>query len=102
MAVLGAIVFGLATPSEAAAIGALGGLVLAASYRALTWERPKESVYLTVRTSAMVCWLLVGSWNFASVFSYLGGEGLIADSVLGPALSPTAVLIPHPKRKSGW
>ena len=46
LAVLGAILFGLATPSEAAAIGALGGLVLAAAYRALTWERLRESVYL--------------------------------------------------------
>ena len=56
--VLGAILMGLATPSEAAAIGALGGLALALCYRALTWERLRESVYLTVKTSAMVCWLL--------------------------------------------
>jgi tripartite ATP-independent transporter DctM subunit len=93
LCVLGAIVFGFATPSEAAAIGALGGLVLAAAYRALTWERLKESVYLTVRTSAMVCWLFVGSWTFASVFAYLGGEGLIADFVVGLNLSPLAFLI---------
>jgi tripartite ATP-independent transporter DctM subunit len=93
LSVLGAIVFGLATPSEAAAIGALGGLVLAAAYRALTWERLKESVYLTVRTSAMVCWLFVGSWTFASVFAYLGGEELIADFVIGLNLSPLAFLL---------
>ena len=74
LSVLGAILFGLATPSEAAAIGALGGLVLAIAYRGLTWQRLQESVYLTVRTTAMVCWLFVGSWTFASVFSYLGGE----------------------------
>ena len=49
--VLGAILFGLATPSEAAAVGALGGLVLAAAYRALTWVRLKEAVFLTARTS---------------------------------------------------
>ena len=71
---LGAILFGLATPSEAAAVGALGGIVLAVVYRALTWERLREAVYLTVRTSAMVCWLFVGSWTFSSVFSYLGGH----------------------------
>ncbi|TWG97916.1 tripartite ATP-independent transporter DctM subunit [Mesorhizobium sp. J18] len=93
MAVLGAIVFGLATPSEAAAIGALGGLLLAAAYGALTWERLKESVYLTVRTSAMVCWLFVGSWTFASVFSYLGGEDLIAEFVVGLELSPLTFLL---------
>ena len=93
LAVLGAIVFGLATPSEAAAIGALGGLVLAAAYGALTWDRLKESVYLTARTSAMVCWLFVGSWTFASVFAYLGGEQLIADFVIGLDLSPLAFLL---------
>ncbi|MCB1906453.1 MAG: TRAP transporter large permease subunit [Rhodocyclaceae bacterium] len=93
LSVLGAILFGLATPSEAAAIGALGGLVLALVYRALTWARMKEAVFLTARTSAMVCWLFVGSWTFSSVFSYLGGEGLIKDFVLGLDLSPLTFLI---------
>ena len=93
LAVLGAILFGLATPTEAAAVGSAGGLVLAASYRSLTWERLKESVYLTVRTSAMVCWLFVGSWTFSSVFSYLGGEKLIEEFVLGMNLSPVTFLI---------
>lgn len=93
LSVLGAILFGLATPSEAASVGALGGLVLAAAYRALTWERLKESVYLTVRTSAMVCWLFVGSWTFASVFSYLGGHSVIEEFVLGLGLTPIMFLI---------
>ncbi|TCT10019.1 tripartite ATP-independent transporter DctM subunit [Tepidamorphus gemmatus] len=93
LSVLGAILFGLATPSEAAAVGALGGLLLAAIYRSLTWDRLKESVYLTVRTSAMVCWLFVGSWTFSSVFSYLGGEKLIEEFVLGLELSPLMFLI---------
>ncbi|MCG8354256.1 MAG: TRAP transporter large permease subunit [Kiloniellales bacterium] len=93
LAVLGAILFGLATPSEAASMGALGGLLLAAAYRALTWERLKESVYLSVRTSAMVCWLFVGSWTFASVFSYLGGHDLIEHWVLGMNLSPLWFLL---------
>ena len=53
--ILGSILFGLATPSEAASIGALGGIVLAFAYRAMTWQRMRESVYLTVRTTAMVC-----------------------------------------------
>ncbi|MEL6336400.1 MAG: TRAP transporter large permease subunit [Pseudomonadota bacterium] len=92
-AVLGAILFGLATPSEAAAMGALGGLVLAVAYRSLTWERLRESVYLTMRTSAMVCWMFVGSWTFASVFSYLGGEGLIEEFVLGLNMTPIQFLI---------
>jgi tripartite ATP-independent transporter DctM subunit len=93
LAVLGTILFGLATPSEAAAIGALGGLALAAAYRALTWQRLRESVYLTVRTTAMVCWLFVGSWTFASVFSYLGGEQIITDFVTGLDIPPLAFLI---------
>lgn len=93
LSVLGAILFGLATPSEAAAVGALGGLLLAAGYRTLTWIRLKESVYLTVRTSAMVCWLFVGSWTFASVFSYLGGHDIIKDFVLSMNLSPLMFLI---------
>src|SRR5690606_32873832 len=93
LAVLGSILFGFATPTEAAAVGALGGLVLAVLYRALTWQRLKESVYLTVRTSAMVCWLFVGSWTFASVFSYLGGERLISGFVLVLDLIPVTFMI---------
>ncbi|TIO08308.1 TRAP transporter large permease subunit [Mesorhizobium sp.] len=93
LAVLGAILFGFATPSEAAAIGALGGIVLAAAYRALTWQRLKESVYLTARTTAMVCWLFVGSATFASVFAYLGGQQLISDFVTGLDMSPLMFLI---------
>jgi len=93
LSVLGAILFGLATPSEAASMGALGGLFLAAAYRALTWDRLKESVYLTVRTSAMVCWLFVGSWTFSSVFSYLGGHDLIKEWVVALNLSPIMFLI---------
>ena len=93
LAVLGSILFGLATPSEAASVGALGGLALAAAYRALTWQRLRESVYLTMKTTAMVCWLFVGSWTFSSVFSYLGGDQLISEFVRGLDLSPLAFLI---------
>jgi len=93
LAVLGAILFGLATPTEAAAVGATGSLVLAASYRTLNWQMLKESVYLTMRTSAMVCWLFVGSWTFSSVFSYLGGHDVIQEFVIGLNLSPVMFLI---------
>ncbi|HUG61500.1 MAG TPA: TRAP transporter large permease subunit, partial [Methylomirabilota bacterium] len=93
VAVLGAILGGWATPSEAAAVGALGGLVLAIGYRALTWQRLRESVYLTVRTTAMVCWLFVGSWTFSSVFSYLGGEQIITEFVTSLDISPLTFLI---------
>jgi tripartite ATP-independent transporter DctM subunit len=93
LAVLGTILFGLATPTEAASIGALGGLVLAVAYRALTWDRLRESVYLTVRTTAMVCWLFVGSWTFSSVFSYLGGEQVINEFVTGLDITPLQFLL---------
>ena len=91
--VLGTILAGIATPAEAAGVGSLGGLVLAGLYRALTWQRLKEAVYLTARTSAMVCWLFVGSWTFASVFSYLGGHGLIEHWVVSADLGPVGFLI---------
>ena len=93
LAVLGSIMFGLATPTEAAAVGAFGAMVLAAGYRALTWGRLKEAVYLTARTSAMVCWLFVGSSTFASVFAYLGGEEIIKNFVVGLEMSPLVFMI---------
>jgi tripartite ATP-independent transporter DctM subunit len=93
LAVLGSILFGLATPTEAASIGALGGMLLAIAYRAMTFGRLRESVYLTVRTTAMVCWLFVGSYTFSSVFSYLGGEHLISEFVQGLDLTPLQFLL---------
>lgn len=93
LAVLGSILFGLATPSEAASVGAFGSIILAASYKELTWKRLRDSVYLTTRTSAMVCWLFVGSWTFSSVFSYLGGHHVIEEFVIGLNLSPVAFLV---------
>jgi tripartite ATP-independent transporter DctM subunit len=93
LAVLGAILFGLATPSEAAAVGALGSLVLAAAYNSLTFRRLKEAVYLTARTSAMVCFLFIGSWTFSSVFSYLGGHEVIEHWVIAANLNAVTFLI---------
>jgi len=72
--VLGTILGGFATPAEAAGVGAFGSLVLAYFYKTLTWKSFKESVFLTAKTSAMIMWLFIGSWTFASVFSYLGGH----------------------------
>jgi tripartite ATP-independent transporter DctM subunit len=91
--VLGAILMGLATPTEAASVGAAGALLLAAGYRALTWDRLKEAVYLTCRTSAMVCFLFIGSWNFSSVFSYLGGEQVVKEAMLALPLNTVTFLI---------
>ncbi len=93
LGVLGSIVFGLATPSEAAAIGSLGGLLLAIGYRQLTWQRMKESVFLTARTTAMVCWLFVGSALFSAVFALLGGQEIINNWVLSLGLTKTQFLL---------
>jgi tripartite ATP-independent transporter DctM subunit len=93
LAVLGAILFGLATPHEAAGIGALGGILLAAGYRALTWQRMKEAVFLTARSTAMVCWLFVGSWIFSSVFSLLGGHHVVEQWFASFNLSPLQFLL---------
>ncbi|MEL6118053.1 MAG: TRAP transporter large permease subunit [Pseudomonadota bacterium] len=93
MLVLGSILGGLATPAEAAAMGALGGLVLAGLYRSLNWTKVKESVFLTAKATAMVCWLFVGSWTFASIFSYLGGHDVIETWVVAMNLEPWQFLV---------
>jgi len=93
MAVLGSIVFGLATPTEAAAMGSMGGLLLAAAYRKLNYTVLQESVYLTAKTSAMVCWLFVGSSIFSAAFALLGGQELINTWVLGMDLTPMEFMI---------
>jgi len=93
LAVLGTIVFGLATPTEAAAMGSLGGLLLAAAYRRLNYVVLRESVYLTAKTSAMVCWLFVGSSIFSAAFALLGGQEIINNWVLGMDLTPLQFMI---------
>jgi TRAP-type mannitol/chloroaromatic compound transport system permease large subunit len=93
LAVLGSIVFGLATPTEAAAVGAFGGFILAAAYRQLNMTVVKESVFLTAKTSAMVCWLFVGSAIFSAAFALLGGQELVEQWVLSMNLSKTQFLL---------
>ncbi|HLM39793.1 MAG TPA: TRAP transporter large permease subunit [Microvirga sp.] len=93
LSVLGAIFFGIATPTEAAAVGALGSLLLAGAYRSLSFAKLRESVILTARTSAMVCWLFVGSFIFSSIFAFLGGHQPIENFVTGLNLSPFWFLI---------
>ncbi|HEV7266951.1 MAG TPA: TRAP transporter large permease subunit [Falsiroseomonas sp.] len=91
--VLGSIIMGLATPSEAAAMGSLGSIVLAIVYRAFTWQKLKESVFLTARTSAMVCWLFIGSYIFSSVFGYLGGQSVVEEFVKSLPLNSFTFLL---------
>jgi TRAP-type mannitol/chloroaromatic compound transport system permease large subunit len=111
LAVLGSIVFGFATPSEAAAVGAFGGLLLAVGYRYVTHQREvgrgaavgvtmrdmgeilKDSSFLTAKTTAMVCWLFVGSAIFSAAFALLGGQEIIERWVLSLGLSPIQFMI---------
>jgi len=93
LSVLGTIVFGLATPTEAAAVGSLGGFLLAFAYKQLNMTVVKESVFLTAKTSAMVCWLFVGSSIFSAAFALLGGQELIERWVLSLGLSKIQFLL---------
>jgi TRAP-type mannitol/chloroaromatic compound transport system permease large subunit len=116
LAVLGSIVFGLSTPSEAAAVGGFGGFVLAAIYRFIGFWREappsgpsvgpvawktvkqlgnilKESSFLTAKTSAMVCWLFVGSGIFSAAFALLGGQEVIEKWVLSLDMTPVQFMI---------
>ncbi len=93
LAVLGSIVFGFATPTEAAAMGALGGIILAVAYRRFNYGMLRESAHLTTKTTAMVCWLFVGSSIFSAAFALLGGQEIINTWVLGMNLTPVQFMI---------
>jgi TRAP-type mannitol/chloroaromatic compound transport system permease large subunit len=91
--VLGVILFGITTATESAAVGAAGAFLLAFQARTLDWKRTKEAVFLTAKTTAMVCWLFVGSALFSGVFAILGGQALVERWVLSLDLSPLQFMI---------
>jgi len=91
--VLGSILMGLATPSEAAAMGSFGGFVLAIAYGRFNWTMLKEAVFLCAKTSAMVCWLFVGSGIFAAAFALLGGQEIINAWVQSLDMSPVQFML---------
>jgi TRAP-type mannitol/chloroaromatic compound transport system permease large subunit len=93
LGVLGSIIVGLATPTEAAAMGSFGGFVLAAAYKQLNFTVVKESVFLTAKTSAMVCWLFIGSNTFAAAFALLGGQEIINAWVKSMDMTPTQFML---------
>jgi len=110
IAVLGSIVFGFATPTEAAAVGAFGGFLLTIIYRFINHMRVdraraaavtvkdvgeilKDSSFLTAKTTAMVCWLFVGSSIFSAAFALLGGQEIINSWVLSMDLTPLQFMI---------
>jgi TRAP-type mannitol/chloroaromatic compound transport system permease large subunit len=91
--VLAVILFGITTATESAAVGAAGAYLLAIQARTLTWQRVKESVFLTAKTTAMVCWLFVGSALFSAVFAILGGQSLVEQWVLSLNMSPLQFML---------
>ncbi|WP_026617644.1 TRAP transporter large permease [Ensifer aridi] len=91
--VLAVILFGITTATESAAVGAAGAFLLALQARTLNWQRTKEAVFLTAKTTAMVCWLFVGSALFSAVFAILGGQALIEQWVLALDLTPVQFMI---------
>lgn len=91
--VLGVILFGITTATESAGVGAAGAFLLALQAGTLDWKRTKEAVFLTAKTSAMVCWLFVGSALFSGVFAVLGGQALVEQWVLSLNMSPVQFMI---------
>ena len=91
--VLGVILFGITTATESAGVGAAGAFLLAVQARTLDWKRTKEAVFLTAKTTAMVCWLFVGSALFSGVFAILGGQALVEQWVLSLNMSPVQFMI---------
>ncbi len=91
--VLGVILFGLTTATESAAVGAAGAFLMAWQAKSLNFQKIKEAVFLTAKTTSMVCWLFVGSALFSAVFALLGGQSLIEQWVLGMNLTPIQFLL---------
>ena len=91
--VLGVILFGITTATESAGVGAAGAFLLAVQARTLDWKRTKEAVFLTAKTTAMVCWLFVGSALFSGVFAILGGQALLEGWVLSLNMSPITFML---------
>ncbi|NDF45417.1 MAG: TRAP transporter large permease subunit [Betaproteobacteria bacterium] len=91
--VLGVILLGITTATESAAVGAAGAFLMAWSTGSLTFERTKEAVFLTAKTTSMVCWLFVGSALFSAVFAILGGQRLVEEWVMAMNLTPLQFLL---------
>src|SRR4051812_19792932 len=91
--VLAVILFGITTATESAGVGAAGAFLLAFHARTLDWKRTKEAMFLTAKTTAMVCWLFVGSALFSGVFAILGGQALVEQWVLSLNMSPIQFMI---------
>ncbi len=93
LTVMGTILAGIATPTEAAALGCIGALILALATRKLSWEVITQSCISTARTTAMIMALFIGGKFFSVVFLSMGGGDVVADVLLGMEVSPYVVFI---------
>jgi TRAP-type mannitol/chloroaromatic compound transport system permease large subunit len=91
--VLGVILLGITTATESAAVGAAGAFLMAWSAGTLDFEKIKQAVFLTAKTTSMVCWLFVGSALFSAVFAILGGQRLVEEWVMALNLTPIQFLL---------
>ena len=91
--VLGVILFGITTATESAAVGAAGAFLMAWHAGTLDFEKIKQAVFLTAKTTSMVCWLFVGSALFSAVFALLGGQRVVEQWVLSMDLSPMQFML---------
>ena len=91
--VLAVILFGITTATESAAVGAAGAFLMAWQAGTLDFEKIKQAVFLTAKTTSMVCWLFVGSALFSSVFAILGGQSLVEQWVLSFNLTPLQFML---------
>ena len=93
LTVMGTILAGIATPTEAAALGCIGALILALATRKLNWDVITQSCISTARTTAMIMALFVGGKFFSVVFLSMGGGDVVADVLLGMDVSPYVVFV---------
>ena len=93
LAVLGSIFFGLATPTEAAGVGAAGALLLAVLNRALNMSVLREVLFETTRTTAFIFTVLLGATAYSLVLRGLGGDELIERALLGLPFGPSGIII---------
>lgn len=91
--VLGSIIGGITTPTEAAAMGVLGSLISAAVYRKLNWDILQEAAIRTFKLTGMIAWILFAAHAFSSAYQSMGAQSLIESLMLGLPGGPYGILI---------
>ena len=93
LAVMGSIFFGVAAPTEAAAMGALAAILLAVMYKRLTWPTLKQATFDSLKVVAMIMWTVIGAFVFTGAFMVVGGGELVKTTLLGLEVSPNVMLL---------